>query len=252
MAQERDKWTVSVNLGSGVSFGVAGVAHRRAETVRRVHLGRRPRHCHGGRQQRCTGCVDDVGAEACPPTLLDARQHLRPEAAGVAVGEAAERLPRHAVRAVPAEHAEARDHVVTRAKVAHPGADGLDNSGRFMTEDEWHRERHPVAGQCMEVAVAHPGCLDPDQDLADPRTVDLDVLDLGCSRHRVDHSSAHGLSLSHRRSMTNCPQPRNLPLSASWCAAASTVAASSSFGHDRLWIPAADRRTFELSPCRRI
>ena len=69
--------------------------------------------------------------------------------------------------------------MVAGLQVAHAGADRLDDPGGFVAEHERHGERHPVTVQRVDVAVAHAGGHDPDEDLADSRLVDLDVLDLG-------------------------------------------------------------------------
>ena len=46
--------------------------------------------------------------------------------------------------------------MVAGPEVAYPGADGLDDAGRFVAEDERHGEGHAVAVQCVNVAVADP------------------------------------------------------------------------------------------------
>ena len=137
-----------------------------------------------------------------PLVVAQSRRCVRPP--GVVVGEAPVRLPGHAVRTVPAEHRQARDDVVAGLEVAHPGADGLDDSGGFVAEDERDGEGHAVAGQCVHVAVADPRCHDPQEDLADPGRVDLHILDRRRSRHRLDHCGAHAGSMPRRSDGCAC------------------------------------------------
>ena len=86
--------------------------------------------------------------------------------------------------------------MVSGLEVAHARADGLDHPGRLVAEDERHGERHPVAGQCVEVTVADTGGRDPDEDLTDPGLVDLDVFDGRGTRHRVEDCRAHAGSIA--------------------------------------------------------
>ncbi len=86
--------------------------------------------------------------------------------------------------------------MVTGLEMTHPGADGLDDAGGFVTEDEGHGERDAVAVQRVHIAVAHARGDDPDEDLSDPRCVDLHVLDGRGAGDGFHESSAHGVSMA--------------------------------------------------------
>jgi len=92
---------------------------------------------------------------------------------------------------VSAEHREARDDVVTRPDVVHPGADGFHDPGRFVTEQERHREHHDVPLQRVHVTVTDAARLHAHEDLTRARFVDVDVVDGRLAGYRFDDCCSH-------------------------------------------------------------
>src|SRR5438067_7862188 len=83
-----------------------------------------------------------------------------------------------ALRTRAAEAGEAGHHVVAGAQRRDVAADGLDDAGTLVSEDDRAIERpasHPVDD--VQIAVAHAGGGGAHEHLAAPRLVDLDRLD---------------------------------------------------------------------------
>ena len=85
-------------------------------------------------------------------------------------------MPRHALRAIAAEHRQAADDVVAGLHVGHLLADFLDDAGGLMPEHRGRGIRIEAVDE-MQVAVAHAAGDGLEQNFAVLRLVDLDVLD---------------------------------------------------------------------------
>src|SRR5215218_9173668 len=131
--------------------------------------------------------------------------------------EAAEdRVARHARLALAAAGPPEQSHPVTdRHAVTGPRTDGLDDASTLMAHHEGEL-RLQVARHVVQVAVAHTGGLDTDQDLPCLRLVELDILEpqrrTDLAQHRRPHRASmfsQPLRQTPRRSSGSPSGPRN-------------------------------------------
>ena len=129
--------------------------------------------------------------------------------------ERREAVPRLALQARPAGAAHrppVEDHVVAGLDVGDAGADGLDDAGRLVAEQE--RELVVDAALAVvQIGVAHPARLDLDDGLARPRVGDDDRLERDRGTLRTGDDSLYFLRHgSERNRPSAAPTPvRALP-----------------------------------------
>ena len=183
--------------------GQHGAAEQRGllERQRGVDPDRRVARDHGalGEGRDPDMMVDRRAVEVQPPRARE----QRPLAVGDGARLAQRRPPGAARQAMAAARHEHQDDVVALGEIAHARAERLDHACGFVTQH--HRQRpRPVAVDHRQIRMAEPGGLDPHQDLAGARAVELDLLDgqrttVGIRRRRADPLQ------------NGCPDPHGTP-----------------------------------------
>jgi hypothetical protein len=69
------------------------------------------------------------------------------------------------------------DNMVARLDVGHTLADGLDDTGTLVTQDDWEGTLRILSGECVGVCVADTGVVDLDSELVGLGGCNLDILD---------------------------------------------------------------------------
>ena len=102
-----------------------------------------------------------------------------------------DRPARDAVLALPAVGPPEQGDAVADRDVAAGAFAELDDPARALVAGDHRQRALQIALEVVQVGVAHPGRLDLDQDLAVPRGIELDLLDLQGRAELAQYCRAH-------------------------------------------------------------